>query len=1605
MANDEEGPTSPREVIEHIRRYEFGIGAELIGDGRKVVDRLVRKYRSLLETVAKDLNSKESHFILELVQNADDNHYGHGVAPALSFRLAPRELIVSNNEIGFTPTNVRALCSAGESSKKNKAGYIGEKGIGFKSVFKVTDTPEIHSNGYHFRFDLTDPEDPLGYVVPHWIQARSDDADGLTTVVLPAKPGNDFRPEILKDIDATLLLFLEKLRLLEVHTKHTSVRYERADEASVSTLIVVSERLGEGESRESTRYLRSKFSLNMSDIVESKREKIETSDVVLAFPLSIENAAAPVEGCPTCAFLPIREFGFCFYIQADFVLISSREGIHEELPWNRRLRDAIASAFVAAVEEFKAHPALAMSYLRFLPGKGDVVDAFFAPVAGQTIEALKEVACIPVEGGSWRKPAEVLLASAAIRQLFPSADAVALFGSDYPAPGFVPPEDGLERLSCHNLLIAEVLDVFGKHGEWLKGKDLEWKVRFYDYIAKSPKRADYVAAMLEIPCIPTADGNMAVPGGKAVFYPLSSTETYGFEHMLTVLDGKFYERAVEAAPDVVGLLDSLGVQRDKPYELIQRHVLPHHTPDGFKEADRAALLGHVRYLRDKLDAYLAKARETQSEESALEALRTGLYLGSKREDDGTWYFERPSSLYLSKDYRPDFNIEALLGDKLAPGKLLSEKYIVRPRGKIDKDEAMTDLQRWREFFVRIGVQETPKVVRQSSGDATCSEELTALLQAEDQAVRRTTLECFNKHWSDFDGLTTYQARTSRSNIQMQRTQFATRLRATIAPTKRRVTVPLEQTYHDRPEVRDLLGGNLTYIDADIWDERLLATCGITYKVDVKACLKRLRQIRAEGGSTKEQIRRVYRQLESLWGTDRQTVEAAFTSEPLIAVGHGEGMSWVLPSDACWRSTGVRFLDARHPSLNAQYVDYTNFFTRLLHVPFELKLDKWVDALSELESVETESEREDIALVIYRRLSRELSTLAATNPSSPLPSWVARFKTQALFLNHRGKLVANSASLMFNDASDYGALFKDVPEVSLLAVTPEQLPAVAQLLTKSGVRPISSSLKVAVAAGVVGTRDEQITQRLRDMFMCIGRVVYGQSHERFETAIKDKLFETLQNLEVFIVRDLVLDVTLGASVRRTTGAVARRDTQLLLHRDAPSHLDQVALEVRKLLRLPVMLSDIISRVLISPTVQDAEAYLRLRNFSALPPEEALALSRALGLEPPAPAPALVTDASGGEPKTGAPPAAVAAASPIQATPTDRPDALPPPLSSSEPVTATAPPTSSSTGGVTAPAGSASGGREPPRPSGATGGLSRARGGPSTSGTTSPWNTPLSGPAARHDADGEGDTSAPRGDDALGLTPNGSSGASETSTGELAPARVGAGTPGTGARAARRTRKPRPAKTKKGRLLSYADASDPMMRATQPTLDSNPEIARRNSAVEQAAVNYFLEKAASRWKSVEVMPPGNPGYDIKAAAMDGYEEFIEVKGQGGAWTEEGVALTPTELAKAHSAGDRYWLCVVEYSTDENSRQLFLVQNPFGLTTQFRFDKGWKAMAKTIVARPQRPESGMFVVLPKEGKGRITKVKGTGQFAKLHIEFEDGRQSFSKVFNPATMTLSYD
>lgn len=84
-----------------------------------------------LHRLSSELYSKDTHFVLELVQNADDNRYPEESKcenpPSIAFFVNIDKVVVFNNEVGFEEKNIRALCDVGKSTKgKQRYGYIGK---------------------------------------------------------------------------------------------------------------------------------------------------------------------------------------------------------------------------------------------------------------------------------------------------------------------------------------------------------------------------------------------------------------------------------------------------------------------------------------------------------------------------------------------------------------------------------------------------------------------------------------------------------------------------------------------------------------------------------------------------------------------------------------------------------------------------------------------------------------------------------------------------------------------------------------------------------------------------------------------------------------------------------------------------------------------------------------------------------------------------------------------------------------------------------------------------------------------------------------------------------------------------------------------------------------------------------------------------------------------------------------------------------------------------------------------------------------------------------------------------------------------------------------
>ena len=140
----------------------------------KIREENVREYGEGIRHLAflGRLYTDRTHFIFELLQNAED-----AGASRIQFRLFEDRLEVTHDGRPFNESDVRGVCGVGEGVKAEDLTQIGKFGIGFKSVYAYTSTPEIHSREENFVIE--------GYVRPSSRKPRRLENPWTTLFVFP----------------------------------------------------------------------------------------------------------------------------------------------------------------------------------------------------------------------------------------------------------------------------------------------------------------------------------------------------------------------------------------------------------------------------------------------------------------------------------------------------------------------------------------------------------------------------------------------------------------------------------------------------------------------------------------------------------------------------------------------------------------------------------------------------------------------------------------------------------------------------------------------------------------------------------------------------------------------------------------------------------------------------------------------------------------------------------------------------------------------------------------------------------------------------------------------------------------------------------------------------------------------------------------------------------------------------------------------------------------------------------------------------------------------------------------------------------------------------
>ena len=96
----------------------------------------------------------KGRYVFELLQNIRDAYLqsGEGKDSVALFHVTETALIVANTGKPFDLESIESIRSIGKSTKVAPK-FIGHKGIGFKSVFEITQNPQIFSAGFQIQFN------------------------------------------------------------------------------------------------------------------------------------------------------------------------------------------------------------------------------------------------------------------------------------------------------------------------------------------------------------------------------------------------------------------------------------------------------------------------------------------------------------------------------------------------------------------------------------------------------------------------------------------------------------------------------------------------------------------------------------------------------------------------------------------------------------------------------------------------------------------------------------------------------------------------------------------------------------------------------------------------------------------------------------------------------------------------------------------------------------------------------------------------------------------------------------------------------------------------------------------------------------------------------------------------------------------------------------------------------------------------------------------------------------------------------------------------------------------------------------------------------------
>ncbi len=602
--------------------------------------------------LAEKLYGDRAHFIYELLQNTEDalalrrqREPDVDFCGEVLFRLCIDHLEVSHYGKPFDEDDVGGVCDVLRGTKNERLDQIGTFGIGFKSVYAFTRSPDIHSGDEHFAI--------THFIRPHTVKPRLLEDASQTLFYFPfdhpefdASAAFDLIQSKLKSLGPRALLFLnhvDGLRwIVEGGGRGFYMRDHQTSEDG-GTLVQI---MGEGTNQDDTE---EEWLVAHRDVNHPARG--EQLPVKVAYRIERDEVGGSIVGLRpsllTAFFPTAKETGLGFLIHGPFASTPARDNIETDSAWNTLLLRELATLVSDSLDVCKQRGFLTPQFLTVLPTDPESFPegSPFRPIYEAVLEAFQTQSVIPrVGGGHIRADQAVLGRSQELRNLLSPALLTEVFGNSAETRYWVDAavtENRLPELwqylrdECHVPVLDG--DAFARQitGHFLEEQDEKWMARFYAFLNGQEalwrvSRYGPEGSLRKKAIIRCQDGRQRPPfdsaGNPLVFLPIESKTNCDVVH-----------RSIYAMEEAAEFMRRLGLVEPDICTRVLDEIIPLYRDD----VEDAAHKEHVGVIADAM-----LAENSPRYAAMLSALKATTWALATNAKTGEEDYKAPTELFF-----------------------------------------------------------------------------------------------------------------------------------------------------------------------------------------------------------------------------------------------------------------------------------------------------------------------------------------------------------------------------------------------------------------------------------------------------------------------------------------------------------------------------------------------------------------------------------------------------------------------------------------------------------------------------------------------------------------------------------------------------------------------------------------------------------------------------------------------------------------------------------------------------------------------------------------------------------------------------------------------